>query len=134
MSTGIINDYLQQMADTAMNNDLDAHMNLISEHVQLLGVPGQDAIDYEKWKSQCQQEFSEQLITQVNYDKLEIIPRQDEHLMFTAIETIKTTKGDTQRMAIEVVLSKESDGVWRMTQQRVLSDQNEQQDSSTQLQ
>lgn len=134
MSTAIINKFLQEMAETAMNHDLDAHMNLISEKVQLLGVPGQGAIGYEQWKSQCQQEFSEQLIENVSYDELEIIPRQDEHLMFTTVETISTTKGDTQTMAIEVVLTKESDNVWRMTHQRVLPDQDSQQDQDKRLQ
>jgi ketosteroid isomerase-like protein len=134
MSMAIISSFLQEMAETATNNDLDAHMNLISESVQLHGVPGQDVIGYEQWKSQCQQEFADQLITEVSYEDLKIIPRQDSQLMFTTIETIKTSKGDTQTMTIEVALSKEEDETWRMTHQRVLSDHGAQQDSSNRLQ
>ncbi len=134
MSTAIINSFLQDMAETAMNNNLDAHMNLISESIQLHGVPGQDVIGYQQWKSQCQQEFADQLITEVRYEDLKIIPRQDNHLMFTTIETIKTSKGDTQTMTIEVILNKEEDGVWRMTQQKVLSDHGSQQNQTNLLQ
>lgn len=122
MSNDIVNTFLRTMADTATNRDLDAHMDLISQKVQLFGVPGFEVIGYDDWHAQCQHEFSQGLIKKVSYQGLKIITPMEKRIMFKTIETVEATDGTCNIMGIEVILENEKDGKWRISQERILTD------------
>ena len=61
-ATDIISDWLKQVQLTVAERDHAIHMNLISENVSLLGVPGFDNIGFNKWSAQCPHEFTNNLI------------------------------------------------------------------------
>lgn len=113
--------WMDQCCATIKQYDHAAHMNLISKDVQVFGVPGFDVIGYADWFAQCEYEFNEKLIQQASYTGLKIRQSNDEQIMFLANETIEATDGTVDTHSIEVVLSKEADGNWRVTQERLLS-------------
>lgn len=116
----IIQNWLDACCRAIETYDHAAQMNLISQDVQVLGVPGFDVIGYADWFSQCEYEFNEKLIEQTSYDGLKIRQSDDQQIMFLTNETIRTTDGTIDTHPIEVVLSLESDGQWRVTRERLL--------------
>lgn len=121
MSHEIAQSWLDETAKTASANDLTAHMNLISKHVSLTGVPGFDNIGYDDWFAQCEHEFSNKLLKSVVYRGLKIIVDTDTRIMFKTYETVIGADNETNAQGIEVLIEQEDDGVWRLTQERVLS-------------
>lgn len=114
--------FLDQMADSANALDLERHMNLISRNVGVFGVPGFDVIGYDDWYNQCRHEFENQLLQQVSYKGLNVLAEMPDRIMFKSIETVIGADGATSSSGIEFIISKEDDGQWRVTQERVLPD------------
>lgn len=113
--------WMDNCCQTIKQYDHESHMNLISKKVQVFGVPGYEVIGYEDWFSQCEYEFNEKLIEQASYDGLKIRQNDNKQIMFLTNETIHTTDGTVDTHPIEIVLSQEDDGIWRVTQERLLA-------------
>jgi len=113
--------WMNRCCSTIKAYDHAAHMDLISQDIQVLGVPGYEVIGYADWFSQCEYEFNEKLIAQTSYDGLKICNSNDQQVMFLTNETIQSTDGTMDRHPIEIVLSMEKDGQWRAIQERLLS-------------
>jgi ketosteroid isomerase-like protein len=114
--------FLDRMAATANALDLDAHMNLISKDVSVFGVPGFDMIGYEDWFKQCKHEFANKVLKQVSYKGLNVLAETPDKIMFESIETVEGSDGKVNTSAIEFIIQKEDDGEWRVSQERVLPD------------
>ena len=114
--------FLDQMAETANALDLDAHMNLISKDVSVFGVPGFDVIGYDDWFNQCKHEFENKLLKRVSYKGLNILAETPEKVMFKSVETVEGEDGTINSSGIEFIIEKQEDGVWRVSQERVLPD------------
>ena len=114
--------FLDRMASTANALDLEQHMNLISRDVGVFGVPGFDVIGYDDWYSQCRHEFENRLLKQVSYRGLNVLAETPDRIMFKSIETVVGSDGASSSSGIEFIISKEDDGQWRVTQERVLPD------------
>ena len=115
--------WLSDSASTAAAGQHEAHMALISEKVSLLGVPGFEIIKYDDWSRQCKDEFDEGMVKQVFYEATEVVAAGLKLIMFRAVETVEVSDGPIDKNGIEGVLEKESDGEWRLTQERILSDE-----------
>jgi hypothetical protein len=115
-------EFLNQMAETANTLDLDADMNLISKDVSVFGVPGFDVIWYDDWFNQCKHEFENRLLKQVSYKGLNVLSETPEKIMFKSLETVKGEDGTVNTSGIEFIIQKEEDGVWRVSQERMLPD------------
>jgi hypothetical protein len=118
----IAQEFLDRMASTANALDLEKHMNLISRDVGVFGIPGFDVIGYDDWYSQCSYEFENRLLKQVSYKGLNVLAETPDRIMFKSIETVVGVDGATSTSGIEFIISKEDDGQWRVTQERVLPD------------
>ena len=118
----IVKTWLNNIVTTADARDHAAHMNLISSSISLTGIPGFEQIGYEQWSQQCESDFADGIITKIEYQGLKIRAATDERIMFITRENISTNDGNTQSQGIECLLEKESDGQWRLLQQRVLGD------------
>jgi len=114
-------DWMDNCCKTIQQYDHDAHMDLISKDVKVFGVPGYDLIGYEDWFSQCEYEFNEKLIAQTSYEGLKIRQSNEQQVIFLTNETIRATDGTVDTHPIEVVLTQEQDGRWRVTQERLLT-------------
>ena len=116
----IAQEFLNQMAETANALDLDAHMNLISKDVSVFGVPGFDVIGYDDWFNQCKHEFDHKLLKRVSYKGLNVLAETPDKIMFKSVETVEGSDGTVNSNGIEFIIQKEADGVWRVSQERVL--------------
>ena len=118
----IAQSWMDNCCQTIQHYDHASHMDLISKQVQVFGVPGFEVIGYEDWHSQCEYEFKEKLIQQASYNGLKIRQSNDQQVMFLTNETIHATDGTVDTHPIEVVLTCEDDQQWRVTQERLLTD------------
>ena len=121
MSEAVIQNWLNEISRTVAAHDHAAHMQLISQDVSLLGVPGFDNIGFDDWSKQCQYEFANRLIKRVEYGKIRIRVVTPKRLMFMTYETITASDGSVNAQGIECLLEKEADGQWRLIQERILS-------------
>ena len=112
--------FLDQMAENANTLDLDAHMNLVSKDVSVFGVPGFDVIGYDDWFNQCKHEFENKLLKQVSYRGLNVLAETPDKIMFKSLETVEGEDGTVNTNGIEFIIQKEQNGVWRVSQERVL--------------
>ena len=119
----ILQQWLDASANTATSGEHEAHMALISHKVSLLGVPGFEIIKYDDWSRQCKDEFDEGMVKQVVYEATQVVAAGMMLIMFRAVETVEVLDGPIDKNAIEGVLEKESDGRWRLTQERILSNE-----------
>ena len=114
--------FLDVMASTANDLNLNEHMNLISKEVSVFGVPGFEVIGFQDWFNQCQHEFENKLLKQVSYKGLNVLAETPERIMFKSIEMIEGSDGEKNSSGIEFIIQKEEDGQWRVTQERILPD------------
>ena len=113
-------EFLNSMAATANDLNLTEHMNLISKNVAVFGVPGFGVIGYQDWFNQCEHEFGNKLLKQVSYQGLNVLAETPDRIMFKSIETIESSDGVKNSNGIEFIILKEEDGQWRVTQERIL--------------
>jgi hypothetical protein len=117
----IVETWLDASLTTAHAREHAEHMDLISKTVSLLGVPGFEVIKYDDWSRQCKDEFEEEMVKHVRYERTEVIAAGMSLIIFRAVEIIEVEDGPEDRNGIEGTLVHERDGKWRLTQERILS-------------
>lgn len=117
-----VQNFLDLMASTANDLNLNEHMSLISKDVSVFGVPGFEVIGYQDWFNQCQHEFENKLLKKVSYQGLNVLAETPERVMFKSIETVEGSDGEKNSNGIEFIIQKEDDGQWRVSQERILPD------------
>ena len=120
MSIEVAKQWLADAVATANAKDHHAHMDLISQRVNLLGVPGHETIGYEQWSTQCKHEFENNILKSVRYDGLKIIAEKESRIMFKTYETVEASDGQINAQGVEILLEKEDDNKWRLVQERIL--------------
>jgi uncharacterized protein (TIGR02246 family) len=120
MSVTVIQRWLDEISRTVAAHDHAAHMQLISQDVTLLGVPGFDNIGFDDWSKQCQYEFVNGLIKRVDYGKVRVRVVTPKRIMFMTYESVIASDGSVNAQGIECLLEKENDGQWRLVQERIL--------------
>ena len=131
MSEEIAKHWLQEAADTVNKKNHQAHMDLISKRVNLVGVPGFESINHEQWSAQCLHEFKNNLIKSVRYDGLKLLAATDTRIMFKTFETVAGVDGQVNAQGVEILLEKEDDGKWRLVQERILPAEETEHDNLT---
>jgi len=121
MSEKIANKWLLDTITSVENKDHSAHMALISSNVSLQGVPGYESINYDDWSAQTKHELENNILKSVQYDGCKLISSTANHVMFKTFETVTASDGTINAQGIEIILEKESDGQWRLIQERVLN-------------
>ena len=96
-------------------------MDLISKKVNLFGVPGFEVIGYEDWARQCRHELETGLLQRVSYRGLKVQVRAPARIMLKTVETVEGSDATVRTLGVEMVIEKEGDGKWRLTQERILS-------------
>lgn len=113
-------DMLKALAATANGGDYEKHMALISPDVQVFGVPGFEVIGHEDWARQCRHEFENGLLRQVSYEGLKVLAETASSVLFKTVETVEGSDGTVNCHGVEILIRKGTDGLWRVTQERVL--------------
>ena len=57
-----------------------------------------------------------------SYKGLNVLAETPDKIMFKSVETVEGADGTCNTIGIEFILQKEADGVWRVSQERVLPD------------
>ena len=117
----IAQQWMDASAQTATNNDFDAHFNLISTKVRVTGVPGFESISYDDWKRAAEKDFKEGTLESVSYEGLKMNAHNDTQIMFKTLETIFVNDGTKKTHGVEILLELEEDNVWRVIQERVMT-------------
>ncbi len=120
MSETIVENWLAAVVNTTEQRDYVAHMNLISKGVTLLGVPRFNQIGYDDWSIQVKHEFEQATIANITYRGLKLRTTTATRIMFVTHETVTASDGSQNSRSIECILEKEPDTQWRLTQQRIL--------------
>lgn len=121
MSEQLVNDWLESFSSSALKYDLDSHMAHIAKDVAVFGVPGFDSLDYDDWYRQCEHEFPQQLIRDLQYSDPLIRAQNDQSILFKTLETAATNDGDSVTQPLELLIE-ERDGTWLLKQLRILGE------------
>ncbi len=121
LESEIVSDWLALRASTANDKNLSEHLNLISKNVRLLGVPDFDVIDYDNWARQCKADVASNALKDVAYEGADILSAAEKRIIFQTLETVRANDGTTLSNRLEIVIEKESDGQWRVIEERVLA-------------
>ena len=106
---------------TATNKQFEAHFNLISKKVRVTGVPGYESISYDDWSRQSEQEFKDNVLKSVSYEGFKMLATNEKQIMFKTVESVFAHDGTRKAHGVEILLTQEEDGVWRATQERVMT-------------
>lgn len=123
MSPMFVKQWLERYAHTTNNRELDDHLDLISEQINLLDEPRNTTMDYSHWVEQCREWFETETGRQVSYQEMRIKAMSPARVMFIATETIRDRRGPACHKGLEFIIQREEDGKWRAVQQRVLPPQ-----------
>ena len=118
----IAQEWLDASAETATNKKFDEHFNLISKRVRVTGVEGFESVSYKDWAEQSKKEFEDNVLKSVSYKGLKLLATNHFQIMFKTIESVEANDGTHKSHGVEILLEKEEDGVWRVKQERVLTD------------
>ena len=127
-ATGIAQEWLNASALTATNHQFDEHFDLISKKVRVTGVQGFESIGYNDWAKQSEQEFKDGTLKNVSYNGLKVLATNEKQIMFKTVESITASDGTSKAHGVEILLEAEEGGIWRVIQERVLSDKESQHD------
>ena len=120
MSESIAKKWLESAILSAKNKDHKSHKDLISKKVSLQGVPGFESIGYDDWSAQTKHEFQNKILKNIKYTGYKSLSSTLSHIMFKTFETVEAHDGTINAQGVEMLLEKESDGQWRLIQERVL--------------
>lgn len=107
--------------ETLARRDTDGHMNLISKQVKVFGLADFDVVDYHFWRNQVREQFANGMVTALRYYLHSVKVNSDTQISFTAIEYLTDKDGTEHENPLLVVLSKEGDGDWRATEEKILT-------------
>jgi len=128
MSEQIAKQWLEETITTATIKNHAAHMNLISKNVSLQGVPDFENIGYDDWAAQTLHEFENDILKSISYKGFKPLKSTQTHIMFKTFEVVEANDGTVNAQGIEVLLKKEDDGQWRLVQERILPEEEANQD------
>jgi len=117
----IVREWLDASALTATNRDFDGHFSLISQKVQVTGMPGFESISYDDWARASKKDFQDKVLDRVSYEGLKMSAHNDKQIMFKTLETVHVNDGTKKTHGVEIVLQLEEDEVWRVIQERVMT-------------
>ena len=107
--------------ETLATRDVEGHMNLISRRVKVYGLAEFDFVDYNFWLNQVNEQFATGMVMSLRYDLSAVKVDSDTQIRFTAVEYMTDKDGAEHENPLLVVLSKEADGVWRATEEKILT-------------
>lgn len=120
--TEIAQQWLDDSASTATNHQFTEHFNLVSKKVRITGEKGFDTVGYNDWARQSEEEFKEKVLKSVSYKGFKLMATNERQIMFKTVELIIANSGSRKMHGLEILLEVEEGGIWRVTQQRILTD------------
>jgi len=119
MPQTIIGNWLEKLTRSVEKRDLAAHMQLISERVQVYGLPGGQIIDYQQWKNRRYTEFNQAQLLALGYRLLNIKTITSRRLGFHVEETMQACNGMCVFIDKDIILELEADEQWRVVEENI---------------
>lgn len=117
----IIKQWLNDLAFSVATWNLGAHMDLVSENVKVLGIPGIDAIDYAGWLKRRRNEFNKKLLHSLLHRDVTLLQQRPRLITFSVKEQMRDHSKQCIEVEKEITLHQEEDGVWRVIRELILS-------------
>ncbi|PKM42317.1 MAG: hypothetical protein CVV05_18980 [Gammaproteobacteria bacterium HGW-Gammaproteobacteria-1] len=115
----IAEQWLKAYAYTVATNDVDAHLAMVSQRLQVVGISRDGFLEYREWAKRRRNDMQKRRLLRITYRNLVMGTCSRERMHFTVEETIKSTQGETYELNKEVVLNLEPDGKWRVVEEHV---------------
>ena len=119
MSQQIIEKWLEEMSASVEQHDLTAHMNLISLHVHVYGLPSGRVINYQQWKKRRQNEFGSKQLLALEYTLLKIKTIALRRLIFQVNENMQDINHVCITINKDIILELEQDNCWRVVEEKI---------------
>ena len=117
----IIRAWCLDLSNSVKQQDLDSHMRLVSERVQVYGMPKTSTINYKEWKLRRQYEFNNNEILALNFIKTRLINCTQKRLRFHTDQTMLGKDGMMVRLDKNITLELEDDMIWRVVEEKINS-------------
>ncbi|VAX11228.1 hypothetical protein MNBD_GAMMA25-1684 [hydrothermal vent metagenome] len=119
MPQTIVGNWLKQLTRSVKTRDLDAHMRLVSERVQIYGLPGGQIIGYAQWKKRRYTEFSQAQLLALDYRLLNLKTITARRLGFHVEEIMQACNGMCIYIDKDIILEREQDEQWRVVEENI---------------
>ena len=119
MSQELIQNWLARLRDSVARRDLEAHMALVSDKVQVYGIPGQAVVDHAGWRRRRDNEFRHDRLASLAHENIRIKIISLRRLGFEVDEIMTATAGPVLRLHKTILLEEEDDGQWRVVEETV---------------
>jgi len=107
------------ISQSIQQQDIDKHMQLVSQRVQVYGVPSKDTINYRQWKLRRKNEFSKNSLLAINFKEIRLISSTPKRLRFNTQETMLGNDGKMVLLDKNITLELEDDNFWRVIEEMV---------------
>lgn len=118
MSKLLVQNWLDKLAQTASHGNVDAHLELISQNINVVDNYGKETLEYEDWAEKCRQRFQTGHPVRVSYRDMRIKTMTPARVKFVATETVERSDSVNKR-GMEFIIQREDDGRWRAVQERI---------------
>ncbi len=119
MSQELILNWLGRLSESVARRDLEAHMALVSDKVQVYGIPGQPVIDYQGWRRRRDNEFRQNRLAELRHENVRIKTIGLRRLGFEVDEIMTARDGPILHLRKTILLEEEEDGQWRVVEETV---------------
>ena len=119
VSKMLVQNWLDKLAQTASHGNVDAHLELISQNINIVDTNGEEPLEYKDWAEKCRQRFQANHPMRVSYRDMRIKTMTPARVKFVATETVEQSDTVNKR-GMEFIIQREDDGRWRAVQERIL--------------
>ena len=119
MSDEVIQKWLDDMSYSVATRDLSLHMSLVSQRVQVYGVPGHRHINYMQWFNRRRNEFEKGLLIRLSYKLVNIKTKALRRLGFRVEEVMTAANGQAIWLEKDIILELEVDEKWRVVEEHI---------------
>ena len=109
------------LSRSIQQQDIDKHMQLVSQRVQVYGMPTKDTINFRQWKSRRKNEFVNDTLLAINFKDVRLISSTPKRLRFNTQETMLGKDGKMVLLDKNITLELEEDETWRVIEEKVNS-------------
>ncbi len=109
------------LSKSIKQQDIEKHMQLVSQRVQVYGMPTKDTINYRQWKSRRKNEFANDTLLAINFREMRLISSTPKRLRFNTQETMLGNNGKMVLLDKNITLEFEDDHSWRVIEEKVNS-------------
>ncbi|VAW95799.1 hypothetical protein MNBD_GAMMA21-1550 [hydrothermal vent metagenome] len=109
------------LSRSIQQQDIDKHMQLVSQRVQVYGMPTKDTINFRQWKSRRKNEFINDTLLAINFKEVRLISSTPKRLRFNTQETMLGKDGKMVLLDKNITLELEEDETWRVIEEKVNS-------------